>query len=451
MHAIILTVVAQTKIRIIDLIGLMDNSLAAQQEDVIHDRNVLLALGEQTPVTADTIAGQASNLILSNEIDRLVAAALCVDRAGTEANPVASSTGLDHLYRKPHEEFGFDVPGGCVGSDNFRNIDDVIAELDSSRPIVLNMGDSTTAGYNAEHLYTGKTDIEGILFGHKTYSELLNQEFENNVINAGIPGASSLQVRKKLRWLLEKLQQAGKSPSFVTIYVGNNDGRHGQEHKCWLDDERPTLLGGGVKVTKADYAKNLSAMIKDIRDFRATPILIRPLSNRYAEPLVVTRTYPDDAINGISSSLDSLTRFKLEQARRAWTNGDLELAVELDTKLCRIKQGHLDELAKVARKTRTHLIDLQDQLNIRSLGDADRFFVDYTHVNEHTHSLIANAIKSLIDSGNTHSEPSFEELAKSRGSSSLVSSILLALVSIMAGLLPSSKSNAQNDELYPHW
>lgn len=287
-----------------------------------------------------------------------------IEEVSSLHKPEWSKTSINNLYKPYHSDFGCDVPGSCVGKDSFLNLEDVIAKLDTTKPIILNMGGSVTAGYQANSLYTGKKDISGLLFAYRTYSSFLEDDFSHNVINMGVPSFTSHQVRKKLTYVLSKLKAATKVPNFVSFYVGNNDSRHGREHKVSLDQKEPSYEGCKTKVTVEDFGVNIGAMIDEVRNSGAVPIIIRPLTNYFAEPLIATEKFKDDPINGINPNLDYKTKLQYQAAIEAYQAGDYRKANELDTKLSRMKDSYLAELNRICQQKKIPLIDLQDELSL---------------------------------------------------------------------------------------
>ena len=122
-----------------------------------------------------------------------------------------------------------------IGVDNkkLQTLDEIIDALDSHRKIVLNVGDSSTTGWDSDIITLNKLYLNnapnGIgfrpmspFFRYKTYSDLL-AENGLSVINAGVPGYTSLIGKTQLRTLLSELQSRNVRVDYVTIYFGNND------------------------------------------------------------------------------------------------------------------------------------------------------------------------------------------------------------------------------------
>ena len=145
--------------------------------------------------------------------------------------------GYDNNIFEEDLELGFRFPKRkLVGSKGFVKLKDVIRSICSGDKVVINIGDSSTTGWNSNKIYRGNKDPDAAFFTYKTYSQLLEEQSELVVVNAGVTGYTSLQGRKYLEILMKEFARKNISVDYVTIYLGNNDPVYNKyEDKVRLD------------------------------------------------------------------------------------------------------------------------------------------------------------------------------------------------------------------------
>ena len=93
---------------------------------------------------------------------------------GFSHNPIM--IGYDARVFKGHNELGFSFPKSrLVGQAGFLELREVIRQIkiNSGYPVILNIGDSSTSGWNSERVYKDCSNPHAAFFTHKTYSDLL--------------------------------------------------------------------------------------------------------------------------------------------------------------------------------------------------------------------------------------------------------------------------------------
>lgn len=358
-------------------------------------------------------------------------------------DPLNSCSRAANIYRINHPEFGFDTPADCIGSNQYESLDQALAKTDSSKKTILNLGDSTTAGFDSN--WSGTQYPEKIMFGYKTYSRFLEDEY--NSINIGVPGFTSHQAKLKLKSILKRMKDENKLPDFVTIYIGNNDRRYGMPHSKWLGGEDPDKEEG-VRVTLRQFTNNIKEMISLIREYGAKPILIRPLSNYFNPPCVHTHLPEDHEINSLDPNLDSRNKLRLTIAQRLWTMGYRDGALEFDTLLARIKKDYVDALHKISADLSVPIIDLQSELEITSQEEAKKIFLDPCHPCEDIHKLIAEKVTRTMEEYPSDIASKF--IAAGQETDGILRTTLGVILELLLNLIPITSKDRQNDKMYPH-
>lgn len=372
-------------------------------------------------------------------------------------NPFMMSYSAGSIFEK-NKDLGFTFKNQAfVSKDRFESISDISERINREKPIVLNMGDSSTSGWNGELVHSGMPCLSEVLFTYKTYSDILSENLFGNVINAGIPSYSSHQGKKYLKQLIPKLAQYEIKPDFVTIYFGNNDSIYGVEDKSRFDDVKQSWRCEGVRVAQVDFASNLHEMVSEIRKIGAVPILIVPVVNYVHEPYIRSRKYSRESIALFESLSDASFKLRLQKAHDLWLKGDYRSACELDLALPRISENHRKVIFEIARKLCVVFIDVQDQISLSHPSDEDKYFIDYCHPNETVNKLIADRITDVVING--EQGVLFGQLAEDTYSDSCMNlanrSFLFAL-KILSGIISpfsssANKSDNPSDKIYPHW
>ena len=157
------------------------------------------------------------------------------EQNGFSENPFM--IGYDNRIFEGDETLGFRFPDGkLIPSKSFVPLEELVREVRTGYPTFLNIGDSSTSGWDSNRTFRGNQDPTAPCFSYKTYSTLLEEQLFSNVFNAGVPGYTSNQGRKYLESLLKKLLRSRVKVDYVTIYLGNNDCTYNQhEDRVRLD------------------------------------------------------------------------------------------------------------------------------------------------------------------------------------------------------------------------
>ncbi len=344
----------------------------------------------------------------------------------------------EHLIPAGETPFGFDAylgrtlkPGqDFIGADDFMDFAAAVAAAQSGRRIILNVGDSSTAGWDTRVTVLNqerKADNKPLLsafFRYPTYSDVLREQAGADylVLNAGIPGHTSINTARRLQNLLGRFAAHGVSVAFVSIYCGNNDCqwefnvedkmklRLSQRLPLFVDRLRARLSKPDTKRIRLrtnlrDYARNLNTMIDACRAHGAAPMIIVPEVPLYWEPgkRFVADQFPVDAnMPGGSMVLAALAR-----ARELWQDvigqdyseakiSQLEKAMEMDFVVPRIKKAYRQALESTARDREVPLVRTRIP---REQDDID-YFVDYCHPIGAANEAIAEQLLKTVDAYN---------------------------------------------------
>lgn len=114
--------------------------------------------------------------------------------------------GYDSRIYQADAELGFIFPQEqLVGTKKFVGLNSILHSIKKDNKVVLNLGDSSTSGWNSNQVYQGVKNPYAALFTYKTYSQILEEKYKVKAINAGVPGYSSLQGSKCLKRLLRNI------------------------------------------------------------------------------------------------------------------------------------------------------------------------------------------------------------------------------------------------------
>lgn len=303
--------------------------------------------------------------------------------------------GYDNRIFERDETLGFRFPERrLISSNRFVTLEEAIKEIRREDPTILNMGDSSTSGWDSNRVFKGNPDANAPFFSYKTYSDLLEAKLRSNVLNAGVPGYTSYQGKKYLELLLRKLAKERIRVSYATIYFGNNDCTYNQfEDKVRLDGKKLSESSSGERVTLEDYKKNLIAMIDTCREYGVKPILIVPPVHYDWEPGIRADRHREESLEILNALGKSKLAQELEKARALYDAKKYAQACELDRVLPRLKQAYRKVLFKGARETKTDLIDVQSQI---PLTDNAEYFADYCHPLEKVNQMIVDKVREII-------------------------------------------------------
>jgi len=284
-----------------------------------------------------------------------------------------------------------------IGREGFLDLDNSIKQIKirTGYTSVLNMGPSSTSGWNGEVAYKSRDTATDALFTYETYSDLLGNEPRfYNVINAGVPGYTSLQGLKYLQRLLKMSAKEGVHFDFVTLYFGDNDGRFkAVEDKVVLDGKLPSDNYGGQRVTLADYKKNVQTAIQLCRQYGSEPIVIVPLARYNWEPGIWSADNRAQCLDDLTEVTNQNLLENLTQARLHFDRGEFQKDHELDTLLPRMQKSYRNALIGISKKECAPIVDLQRQI---PLTNNDNLFIDYCHPSPELNSMIAESVQNII-------------------------------------------------------
>ncbi|MBI3032444.1 hypothetical protein HYY69_03130 [Candidatus Woesearchaeota archaeon] len=314
--------------------------------------------------------------------------------SGFSSNPFM--VGYDNRIFEEDETLGFRFPGGrLISSKGFVLLEEIIRGVRTGYPTFLNMGDSSTSGWDSNRIFKGNQDPNAPFFGYKTYPTLLEEQLFAHVFNGGVPGYTSYQGKKYLELLLKKLSRSGVTVDYVTIYFGNNDCTYNQyEDKVRLDAKIPSESSRGERVTVEDYKRNIKCMIETCCEYGVKPILIVPPVHYDWEPGVRSDKYREESLEILGNLGDSQLAQELERACVLFEQSKFQQSSEADRVLPRLKLAYRKALLQAARETRTDLIDVQRQI---PLTDNKEYFADYCHPLETVNQMIVDKIKKIRD------------------------------------------------------
>lgn len=316
------------------------------------------------------------------------------DNNGFSNNPFM--IGYDDSIFEGDEDLGFRFPEGkLISSKGFVPLEEIVekAGLRTGYPTFLNMGDSSTSGWNSNKTFKGNNYPNAPFFNYKTYSDLLEEELFANVINGGVPGYTSNQGKKYLELLLKTFSINDVKIDYVTIYFGNNDCTYNQyEDKVRLDRKIPSKNSTGERVTVEDYKINLRSMINTCRDYGIKPILIIPPVHYDWEPGIRADKHREESLEVLRNLNNNLLARELEKARSLYGQYKYKQSCEADRVLPRLKLAYRKALLQIARKTRTDFIDVQSQIPLTNNTD---YFADYCHPLEKVNQMIVDKIKEI--------------------------------------------------------
>jgi lysophospholipase L1-like esterase len=293
-----------------------------------------------------------------------------------------------HIY-EGDENLGFIFPKRkIITSSGFTSLEKLMKEIKLGDKVVVNLGDSSTSGWNSNKVHKGNRDSKAPFFSYKTYSQLMEEQSDLMVVNAGVPGYSSLQGKKYLEQLLKKLASESIGVDYVTVYFGNNDVTCNQyEDKVRLDRKKATQENDGSRVSVEDYKRNIRDVIESARDYGTEAILIMPVVHYDWEPGIRSDQFREEFKEALNRLEDDKVRQDLESAVDEYKIGNYERALELDQVLPRIKVRYQQALREVAEEMQVPLIDVQ--VGIPRTNNAE-YFADYCHPLEPTNQMITD-------------------------------------------------------------
>jgi len=304
--------------------------------------------------------------------------------------------GYDNRIFEGDEDLGFKFPEDRVISRRgFVSLDEVIQKPrgNTGYPTILNIGDSSTSGWDSNRTFKGNEDPNAPFFNYKTYSDLMEEQLFANVINAGVPGYTTHQGRKNLELLLKRLANEDLKVDYITIYLGNNDCTYNQiEDRVRIDRKQPSEGNSGERVSVTDYKKNLRSMIETAREYGVKPILIVPPVHYDWEPGIRADKHREESVEILKQLGDCPLAKEIQKAKELYDQGRYEQACQTDRVLPRLKKEYRNALIQVARETKTDVIDVQSKL---PLTDNSEYFADYCHPLEKVNQMIVDRFREI--------------------------------------------------------
>jgi len=370
------------------------------------------------------LAGLAIGLLLVEMLCRLTA-----PRGPFGHNPIVKRQ-ADHVDLFEYdEELGHRLRGGGFVGVYQTGIISLaqIAEdpRRKGRVTVLNLGDSSTSGWdsnvvtqNAERVRTGQSP-KSPLQTYKTYSDVLAEDKRFYVINAGVPGFSSLQGLTYLSRLLPEFADRGVRIDVVTVYFGNNDS-------IWNGniEDKYAVSGGGFqlhlrrfyhqccnrfevqpRVLPQDYAGHLRGIARICRGAGIKVVFIEPPTPRRWPPGARASGQERDAESHLielqgSKAFALLRRSKdlFQQGMAALSKGEADAAKELldrareaDYVVPRIKRPYIAALHGIAESEGVPVVSISSRIPL----DDSKYFRDYCHPVELANRLLVEGLLSV--------------------------------------------------------
>lgn len=369
--------------------------------------------------------GLVVGLILSEMVCRSTA-----PRGPFQHNPIVKKQAdrVDLFQYDP--ELGHRLTGGGfvgVYEQRILSLTDLVQDSRrEERFTILNLGDSSTSGWdsnivteNAERVKSG-LPLKSPFHRYKTYSDVMAEDETYYVINAGVPGYSSLQGRVYLEKLLAQFASVGIKIDLVTVYFGNNDS-------IWNGNiEDKYVVGGGghqlhlfrlmqqlkgrshvqPRVAEKDYYYNLYQISEVCRSKDLEVVFIEPLIPRLWPPGVRAAGRHEDAEIHVSELAGTKVGELLQESKKLYDRGVMEFedgnvlpaidllteAREIDYVVPRIKNGHVKILKAVASAAGRKLISVSDRIPL----DDREFFIDYCHPIEPGNRLLVDGLKVTL-------------------------------------------------------
>lgn len=315
-----------------------------------------------------------------------------------------------------------------IGSDDFLSFADAVELIRSSgKSVILNIGDSSTAGWDTrvtvenQQRRQASQPLLSALFRYPTFADLLRETVGDKyvVLNAGVPGHTSINVLRRLQDLLRKFDSAGIKIAIVNIYIGNNDCqwerntedkhtlRSSLQTPVFVDKLRARLRKPDhdnirLRTNARDFRKNVRDILNACRMHGALPVLIEPQTPLLWEPgkRFVKDAYPvDETMPGGPMVLAALAK-----AQELWSGAldmepsdarieQLEQAREMDFVVPRLKSSYRRILNDAARELETPVI----RTSIPPDADESEYFVDYCHPIGPANAAIAEQLHEVVN------------------------------------------------------
>jgi lysophospholipase L1-like esterase len=288
-------------------------------------------------------------------------------------NPFLSIYSVGYFVRDKHLGHRF-FGGALVGSKHFCGLQSLVSAIRREpRRVVLCLGDSSMSGWNSDNVTLQGVCSESVFFTYPTFPDYLRKMYGCHVINAGVPGFSSLQGLRYGCELLAYLSDASVKVDFVVIFFGNNDATFSSlgDAERLRGGERPNKEK--MRVPVLEYGDNVEGLVRMCDRHGASPVVIVPPRNLGWAPGVRCKRFPQEMHEAFAKLNDSGARRSLAEARERFGRGEWDMAAELDIVLPRIKERYVNSLVELARAYKVRLIKIPD----RELTTDS--FLDYCH------------------------------------------------------------------------
>ncbi|MDP6150719.1 MAG: SGNH/GDSL hydrolase family protein [Gammaproteobacteria bacterium] len=321
---------------------------------------------------------------------------------------------------KPGQDF--------IGADGFVSLQEAVDEIrSSSKRVILNVGDSSTSGWDTrvtvenQERRKNEQPLLSAFFRYANYSDMLRDRVGGDfiVLNAGIPGHTSVNTERRLRGLLDTLGKQAIQVDYVSIYAGNNDCQWegNREDKTRLRTSplipifidrlrlkffKPDTKHIRLRTNQRDFSRNLKRMLEACRRHSVAPVVILPETPLYWEPgkRFVADLFPvDEKIPGGAMVIAALKRATERWAAvldQPWSEDKhkaLESARELDFVIPRIKKQYRQLVENIARSLEVPLV----RTCIPREQDDGAYFVDYCHPIGRANEAIAGKLVEAIE------------------------------------------------------
>jgi lysophospholipase L1-like esterase len=324
----------------------------------------------------------------------------------------------------------------------------------AGRRVVLCLGDSTTFGWRVGQDEPFPAKLQALL------NDGTKSPDNWEVINAGVPGYSSWQVRL----VAEKLVQRWK-PAVVVVCVGNNEAWPAERSDRQVDTARavtgrmvaglsasrflvwaseklrsekpqafiaPALDKAVPRVSREEFGENLRQIVRVARAANAKVVMLSPPVNLYfapqrfqqftgwekwqafyAEVMDLSKTGTPQQL---LAKVDAAVEANPESFCALWIKGLvisdrdpaggrelLEQAIEQHPFPENCKRSYRRVLAEVAAAEKTRFLDVNALLLERAVGPIPAaLYLDWCHPTPQGHAFIAEALTGMLGDGKNH-------------------------------------------------
>jgi lysophospholipase L1-like esterase len=349
-----------------------------------------------------------------------------------------------HWKLRPSVETRFLNTSVRTNRDGFRGAEPKVADK-----VALCLGDSTVFGYSVEEpdAFPARLQIR--------LRERSKSDHAWSVINAGVPGYSSLQVRLQAEELVPRWK-----PAVIVLCVGNNEAWPVERSDRQIDEDRavsarlvsllstsrflvwaaerirsdkpqpfiaPDLKKAVPRVSKEEFGENLRAIAEIAREANARLILLGPPANLYWAPMRFKEFAGWEKWQAFSVSIDQLVASGETKAAREridaalaenpdavaalWLKGKLltftgdvaggreflERAIERHPFPESCKPSYREIVARIAREEELSYMDVNELFRQHAPGPTpEPLYLDWCHPTPQGHGIIASVLAELV-------------------------------------------------------